>query len=142
MLLFLNYFVNLQDVVSYRAVGVPPERIMIIDKTGRVHRADEIGYESSYMSIAMDTVDYIFPPLQRRRKTGISAIDSVSSAAPRVKNSFPKPQTCRSFFFSLIKVLNFIIITLSPFLVRSRSGERILLQVSKLLTLTVMKRNV
>lgn len=56
-----------QDVVSYRAVDIPPDRILIIDKQGRVRRADSIGFETSFMSLAMDTVDYMFPPLTRCR---------------------------------------------------------------------------
>ncbi|VDK70151.1 unnamed protein product [Litomosoides sigmodontis] len=55
------------DVVSYRAVDIPPDRILIIDKRGRVRRADSIGFETSFISLAMDTVDYMFPPLIRRR---------------------------------------------------------------------------
>ncbi|KAK6108166.1 LNS2 (Lipin/Ned1/Smp2) family protein [Brugia pahangi] len=55
------------DVVSYRAVDIPADRILIIDKQGRVRRADSIGFETSFMSLAMDTVDYMFPPLTRRR---------------------------------------------------------------------------
>ncbi|EFO19745.1 lipin 3 [Loa loa] len=55
------------DVVSYRAVDIPPDRILIIDKQGRVRRADSIGFETSFMSLAMDIVDYMFPPLIRRR---------------------------------------------------------------------------
>ncbi len=54
-------------MVSYRAVDIPADRILIIDKQGRVRRADSIGFETSFMSLAMDTVDYMFPPLTRRR---------------------------------------------------------------------------
>uniref|UniRef100_A0A0N5AHA1 LNS2 domain-containing protein n=1 Tax=Syphacia muris TaxID=451379 RepID=A0A0N5AHA1_9BILA len=87
------------DVVSYRAVDIPPERIMIIDRTGRVRRADEIGYESSYVSIAMDTVDYIFPPLLKHRKSGQRPFnDDEWSVGMRNDYSFSKPQTCRYFF--------------------------------------------
>ncbi|MCP9264843.1 Phosphatidate phosphatase LPIN3 [Dirofilaria immitis] len=56
------------DVVSYRAVDIPPDRILIIDKQGRVRRADSIGFETSFMSLAVDTVDYMFPPLIHQRK--------------------------------------------------------------------------
>ncbi|VBB32672.1 unnamed protein product [Acanthocheilonema viteae] len=69
------------DVVSYRAVDIPPDRILIIDKQGRVRRADSIGFETSFISLAMDTVDYMFPPLIRRRN------ERQRSGAPK-KNSF------------------------------------------------------
>lgn len=61
------------DVVSYRAVDIPLDRILIIDKRGCVRRADAIGYETSFMALATDTVDYIFPPLTRRRNERESA---------------------------------------------------------------------
>ncbi|CAG9536312.1 unnamed protein product [Cercopithifilaria johnstoni] len=69
------------DVVSYRAVDIPPDRILIIDKQGRVRRADSIGFETSFISLAMDTVDYMFPPLTRRRN------ERQRSGVPK-KNSF------------------------------------------------------
>lgn len=43
-----------------------PARILIIDPSGRVRRSDSIGYVSSYLSMATETVDYLFPPLMRR----------------------------------------------------------------------------
>ncbi|OZC09745.1 hypothetical protein X798_03148 [Onchocerca flexuosa] len=69
------------DVVSYRAVDIPPDRILIIDKQGRVRRADSIGFETSFMSLAMDTVDYMFPPLIRRR-------NEHQRSSKKKKNSF------------------------------------------------------
>uniref|UniRef100_A0A1I7XLB4 LNS2 domain-containing protein n=1 Tax=Heterorhabditis bacteriophora TaxID=37862 RepID=A0A1I7XLB4_HETBA len=54
------------DVTSYRAVDIQPARILIIDPTGRVRRSDSIGYVSSYLSMAAETVDYLFPPLTRK----------------------------------------------------------------------------
>lgn len=53
------------DVTSYRAVGIMPARILIIDPSGRVRRSDSVGYVSSYSSMATETVDYLFPPLMR-----------------------------------------------------------------------------
>ncbi|KAK6022095.1 LNS2 protein [Ostertagia ostertagi] len=53
------------DVTSYRAVDVMPARILIIDPSGRVRRSDSVGYVSSYLSMATETVDYLFPPLVR-----------------------------------------------------------------------------
>ncbi|VDO48192.1 unnamed protein product [Haemonchus placei] len=54
------------DVTSYRAVGIMPARILIIDPSGRVRRSDSVGYVSSYSSMATDTVDYLFPPLTKK----------------------------------------------------------------------------
>ncbi|RCN43970.1 LNS2 protein [Ancylostoma caninum] len=56
------------DVTSYRAVGIMPARILIIDPSGRVRRSDSVGYVSSYSSMATETVDYLFPPLMRSAK--------------------------------------------------------------------------
>ncbi|VDM97822.1 unnamed protein product [Thelazia callipaeda] len=70
------------DVVSYRAVDIPPDRILIIDKQGRVRRADSIGYETSFMSLATETVDYIFPPLTRRKNTSGEQKKNSSYLAP------------------------------------------------------------
>ncbi|KAL3071729.1 hypothetical protein niasHT_035630 [Heterodera trifolii] len=52
------------DVKSYLAVQIPPERIMIIDPQGSLRRADNKagGYVSDYPTLAMDSVDYVFPP--------------------------------------------------------------------------------
>ncbi|KIH57919.1 LNS2 protein, partial [Ancylostoma duodenale] len=47
------------DVTSYRAVGIMPARILIIDPSGRVRRSDSVGYVSSYSSMATETVDYL-----------------------------------------------------------------------------------
>ncbi|EYC16384.1 hypothetical protein Y032_0033g2626 [Ancylostoma ceylanicum] len=57
------------DVTSYRAVGIMPARILIIDPSGRVRRSDSVGYVSSYSSMATETVDYLFPPLMRSAKS-------------------------------------------------------------------------
>ncbi|KAL7070112.1 hypothetical protein ACQ4LE_010175 [Meloidogyne hapla] len=51
------------DVKSYKAVDVPLERILIINPSGCLRRADKIAYVSDYMSMAIDTVDFIFPPI-------------------------------------------------------------------------------
>ncbi|VDP09080.1 unnamed protein product [Heligmosomoides polygyrus] len=59
------------DVTSYRAVGIMPARILIIDPSGRVRRSDSVGYVSSYSSMATETVDYLFPPLMRSKGTEV-----------------------------------------------------------------------
>ncbi|KAK5967294.1 LiPIN (Mammalian lipodystrophy associated) [Trichostrongylus colubriformis] len=56
------------DVTSYRAVGIMPARILIIDPSGRVRRSDSVGYVSSYLSMATETVDYLFPPLTKKAR--------------------------------------------------------------------------
>ncbi|WKY11363.1 hypothetical protein Q1695_003153 [Nippostrongylus brasiliensis] len=58
------------DVTSYRAVGIMPARILIIDPSGRVRRSDSVGYVSSYSSMATETVDYLFPPLMKSATSG------------------------------------------------------------------------
>ncbi|CAI4227076.1 unnamed protein product [Auanema sp. JU1783] len=52
--------------VPQPAVGIPAKRILIIDPTGKVRRSDSVGYVSSYLSMANDTVDYLFPPLNNK----------------------------------------------------------------------------
>ncbi|KAI1719796.1 LNS2 (Lipin/Ned1/Smp2) domain-containing protein [Ditylenchus destructor] len=56
------------DVKSYMAVGIPQERILIINPSGVVCRADKIGYASDYASMANDIVDYIFPPIRNNSR--------------------------------------------------------------------------
>lgn len=100
-------------MVSYRAVDIPPDRILIIDKRGRVRRADSIGFETSFISLAMDTVDYMFPPLIRRRN------DRQKSSAPKnsllLTPSFYKAHSyrfiyihiCFRIFLKTLSVFNF-----------------------------------
>lgn len=54
---------SLQDEVSYRAVDIPPERILTINSKGELRRTDVSGYVSTYMGLALDAADFIFPPL-------------------------------------------------------------------------------
>lgn len=57
------------DVTTYLAVGIMPARILIIDPSGRVRRSDSVGYVSNYLSMATETVDYLFPPLKKISKS-------------------------------------------------------------------------
>ncbi len=84
-------------MISYRAVGIPPERILIIDPTGRVRLADKICYESSYTRLAMDMVDYLFPPLVAHDSTSSSS----SSTGRRciAKSNFTKPRSFSSYTY-------------------------------------------
>ena len=94
---------HFEDVTSYRAVNIPPERIMIIDKAGRVRRADEIGFESSYMAMAMETVDYMFPPLRRRKRDDMRLPDEQHTKSwVRMKSSFTKPDLYRYYLSSCL----------------------------------------
>ncbi|KAK0424101.1 hypothetical protein QR680_008502 [Steinernema hermaphroditum] len=92
------------DVKSYTAVGIKNERILIINPQGNLKRADSIGYESSYESMAMETVDYLFPPLIAR-----DADDRIVSNADRsqklvhLKPLFTKPEKFSSFTHWYIK---------------------------------------
>ncbi|VDK58289.1 unnamed protein product [Anisakis simplex] len=80
------------DVIAYRHVGVRPDRILIINKEGRVRREDGIGFETSYMSMALDIVDYMFPPLVTQPKHLNLAVeaDNVGRKIYRLKQSFPE----------------------------------------------------
>lgn len=83
-------------MVSYRAVNIPADRILIIDKQGRVRRADAIGYETSFMSLAMETVDYIFPPLVKRKvKPGSTVIGKEQVSAVALAPAFYKAHDYR-----------------------------------------------
>ncbi|CAB3397770.1 unnamed protein product [Caenorhabditis bovis] len=68
------------DVVSYRAVKVPPARILIIDSSGRVKRADSVGIISSYKTMANETVDYLFPPLSIHVRDDVKKTERLASA--------------------------------------------------------------
>ncbi|VDN60714.1 unnamed protein product [Dracunculus medinensis] len=97
------------DVVSYRAVGVPPEKILIIDKYGRVRRADKIGFEASYMSIAADSVDYMFPPLSPKTSPASSKNIAMSQKFIHLKSmSFTKPEKFSNFTFWRVQTGGFI----------------------------------
>uniref|UniRef100_A0A183BIK5 LNS2 domain-containing protein n=1 Tax=Globodera pallida TaxID=36090 RepID=A0A183BIK5_GLOPA len=68
------------DAKSYRAVGVPPERILIIDPQGSLRRADNKagGYVSDYASLAMNSVDYVFPPRVEKDGVCLESEDTLS----------------------------------------------------------------
>lgn len=58
------------DIKSYVAVGIPPERILIIDPTGRVENAARIGFETNYdMMLRDNVVDHFFPPLVLHKRS-------------------------------------------------------------------------
>lgn len=85
---------------SYSAVSIPPSRILIIDPSGKVRRADKIGFMTSYDEMATTTVDYLFPPLKMRRKsiTPKSPEDTDSEAinkTGKLKPEFTKPDKYR-----------------------------------------------
>lgn len=84
------------DVKSYAAVDVPPERILIINPSGAVRRADHIGFVSLYASMAVDTVDYLFPPLHSSLRRPSMDGKDVSKPEKMVTN-FTKPETCSAF---------------------------------------------
>uniref|UniRef100_A0A914DVS8 LNS2/PITP domain-containing protein n=1 Tax=Acrobeloides nanus TaxID=290746 RepID=A0A914DVS8_9BILA len=80
------------DVKSYTAVGIPPSRINIIDPSGKVRRADKIGFMSSYEEMANMTVDYLFPPLKmkRRASTPRSAEDTDTEGSRKLEKMKPE----------------------------------------------------
>ncbi|KHJ87740.1 hypothetical protein OESDEN_12477 [Oesophagostomum dentatum] len=71
-----------------------PARILIIDPSGLVRRSDSVGYVSSYSSMATESVDYLFPPLMRRRtKSDLVSAMSVEPLQPAWTN----PLECSAF---------------------------------------------
>lgn len=86
------------DVKSYVSVDIPPERILIINPSGAVRRADHIGFVSSYATMAMETVDYLFPPIHSTVRK--SSYDGEFSGVPeKMSTNFTKPETCSTFTF-------------------------------------------
>jgi len=84
------------DVKSYAAVNIPPERILIINPSGDVRRADHIGFVSSYASMAVETVDYLFPPLLPcKRKSSYDG--EILEKPEKMCTNFTKPETCSTF---------------------------------------------
>ncbi|CAJ0582471.1 unnamed protein product, partial [Mesorhabditis spiculigera] len=79
------------DIVSYRAVEIPMSRILIIDPTGKVRRADSRGLQSTYLGMANDTVDFLFPPLSRR------FVVEGPGLTDKLHSPFSKPLTHSSF---------------------------------------------
>uniref|UniRef100_A0A0K0EKX8 LNS2 domain-containing protein n=1 Tax=Strongyloides stercoralis TaxID=6248 RepID=A0A0K0EKX8_STRER len=53
------------DVKSYLAVGIPHNKILIVNPNGDVKCSDKMGisFSTNYSAMAMETVDYMFPPL-------------------------------------------------------------------------------
>lgn len=79
------------DTVSYRAVDIPTARILIIDPTGKVRRADSRGLVSSYLNMASETVDYLFPPLAKKSR------HIESSPGEKLRSTFTQPLVHSSF---------------------------------------------
>lgn len=84
------------DVRSYAAVDIPAERILIINPSGTVRRADSHGFSSSYSSMAMEMVDYLFPPLHLSPRR-ISQDDGSKEKLEKMRANFTKPETCSTF---------------------------------------------
>ncbi|CEF66246.1 Lipin, N-terminal domain and LNS2, Lipin/Ned1/Smp2 domain and HAD-like domain-containing protein [Strongyloides ratti] len=53
------------DVKSYLAVGIPHNKILIVNPNGDVKCSDKMGisFSTNYSAMAIETVDYMFPPL-------------------------------------------------------------------------------
>lgn len=86
------------DVRSYIAVEIPAERILIINPSGNVRRADSGGFSSNYSAMAMDMCDFLFPPLC------CSPIQSFEDEGTIIKReimqgNFTKPDTCSTFTY-------------------------------------------
>ncbi|CAD5226071.1 unnamed protein product [Bursaphelenchus okinawaensis] len=85
------------DVKSYVAAGIPLERILIINPEGKLKRADKIGYVSSYSSMAMETVDYLFPPLMKAEFVKAALESEEERAWSLLHTNFTKPEKYSSF---------------------------------------------
>lgn len=77
---------------SYSAVGIPPSRILIIDPAGKVRRADQIGFTSSYGALATEMADHLFPHMFR---ASIETDEIVNPKELKLKTDFTKPEKCR-----------------------------------------------
>ncbi|MFH4975558.1 hypothetical protein AB6A40_002267 [Gnathostoma spinigerum] len=82
------------DFYSYHAVDIPLDRILIINSSGTVQRADSIGFKTSYLSMANESVDFFFPPLTHH-ETPVTS-DEESS---RYGSSFIEPKEFSDFTF-------------------------------------------
>jgi hypothetical protein len=85
------------DVRSYAAVDIPAERILIINPSGTVKRADAGGFSSSYSMMAMEMVDYLFPPLHLAPRRTSEDGGENSIKMEKMRANFTKPETCSTF---------------------------------------------
>uniref|UniRef100_A0AC34F8H7 LNS2/PITP domain-containing protein n=1 Tax=Panagrolaimus sp. ES5 TaxID=591445 RepID=A0AC34F8H7_9BILA len=85
------------DVRSYAAVDIPAERILIINPSGTVKRADAGGFSSSYSMMAMEMVDYLFPPLHLAPRRPSQDDDGNILKMEKMRANFTKPETCSTF---------------------------------------------
>ncbi|CAD5230126.1 unnamed protein product [Bursaphelenchus xylophilus] len=85
------------DVKSYVAAGIPLERILIINPEGSLKRADKIGFVTSYSSMAIDTVDYLFPPLMKAEFVQAEAESEEERAWSLLHTNFTKPEKYSTF---------------------------------------------
>jgi phosphatidate phosphatase PAH1 len=85
------------DVRSYAAVDIPAERILIINPSGTVKRADAGGFSSSYSMMAMEMVDYLFPPLHLASRRTSEDGGENSIKMEKMRANFTKPETCSTF---------------------------------------------
>ncbi|KAI6189639.1 Lipin 3 [Aphelenchoides bicaudatus] len=86
------------DIKSYVAVGIPPERILIIDPTGKVENAVKIGFETNYDTMLRDNlVDHFFPPLNHHhKKSRLESYDDLDSTYTKSLKT-----CCLLFLFTL-----------------------------------------
>ncbi|KAI6236792.1 LNS2 protein [Aphelenchoides besseyi] len=81
------------DVKSYASVGIPNERIFIIEPSGRVEIATRFGFISTYDTMSRDnTVDSFFPPLHAAKRAQ-SFNEEEMDSSPDLVN----PYTCSAF---------------------------------------------
>uniref|UniRef100_A0A914P1M0 LNS2/PITP domain-containing protein n=1 Tax=Panagrolaimus davidi TaxID=227884 RepID=A0A914P1M0_9BILA len=85
------------DVRSYAAVDIPAERILIINPSGTVKRADAGGFSSSYSMMAMEMVDYLFPPLHLAPRRTSEDGGENGIKMEKMRANFTKPETCSTF---------------------------------------------
>uniref|UniRef100_A0A0K0G102 LNS2 domain-containing protein n=1 Tax=Strongyloides venezuelensis TaxID=75913 RepID=A0A0K0G102_STRVS len=71
------------DVKSYLAVGIPHNKILIVNPNGDVKCCDKMGisFSTNYYAMAIETVDYMFPPLINVGDKDIGKFNAISDVA-------------------------------------------------------------
>ncbi|KAH7730715.1 lipinN-terminal conserved region family protein [Aphelenchoides avenae] len=94
------------DSKAYTAVNIRKDRILLINPAGHLRSASTRGYISSYSSIAMDAVDYLFPPRRNCMLRMSSTTDSMDEECS-VADDSESPQHLSSFAYWHTSPLDF-----------------------------------
>jgi hypothetical protein len=78
-----------------KCLGIPTQRILIIEPTGKVCTAARFGFETNYNSMTRDNVvDWYFPPLPVLRRS-----ESNNEEELEETSKFLRPSTCSSYTY-------------------------------------------